>query len=63
MKVSLDRTKCSGIGLCEMFAEAVFRVGDDGQGGVIDENPPESQRSAIEEAVASCPTSAVSVEN
>jgi ferredoxin len=29
MKVILDRDKCAGHGQCEMFASAIFRVGDD----------------------------------
>ena len=63
MKVYVDRTRCSGIGMCEMLADAVFAVGDDGLGEVIDEAPPENLRSAVEEAIASCPTGALSVEN
>ncbi len=60
MKPRIDHTKCSGIGMCEMTAPAVFEVGEDGLGVVIDENPPESERAAVEEAIANCPTGAVS---
>lgn len=61
--VHVDRARCSGIGMCDTFADVVFKVGDDGLAEVIDETPPESGRSAIEEAVSSCSTGAQSVEN
>jgi len=63
MKLRVDRTKCSGIGMCEMTAPAVFEVGEDGLGAVIDDNPPESEYAAVEEAIANCPTGAVSFED
>ena len=62
MRVRVDQTKCSGIGMCEMTAPAVFEVDEDGWGVVIDENAPESERAAVEEAIANCPTGAVSFE-
>jgi ferredoxin len=39
----------------------VFEVGDDGYLYVLDENPPESMRAQLEEAVRSCPTQAISI--
>ncbi|MCX2929936.1 ferredoxin [Mycobacterium sp. CVI_P3] len=63
MRVHVDRTKCSGIGLCEMTAPAIFEIGDDGQSQVIDEDPPETERAAAEEAVSNCPTGALSIED
>lgn len=61
MAVRVDRTKCSGIGMCEMTAPSVFEVGDDGQAVAITQNPPESERSLVEEAIANCPTGALSL--
>jgi ferredoxin len=63
MKVKVDRTKCSGIGLCEMTAPTVFEVGDDGQSRVINEHPSADEMPAVEEAIASCPTAALSIED
>jgi ferredoxin len=63
MKVKVDRSKCSGIGLCEMTAPTVFEVGEDGQSHAINEEPSEDERSAVEEAVANCPTAALSIED
>jgi ferredoxin len=62
MKVKVDTARCSGIGLCEFTAPAVFEVGDDGQSRVIDPEPPESERAAVEEAVSGCPTGALEIE-
>lgn len=62
MKVKVDRTKCSGIGLCEMTAPTVFEVGDDGQSHVINEQPSADEIAGVEEAVATCPTAALSIE-
>jgi ferredoxin len=63
MRVKVDRTKCTGIGLCEMTAPAVFEVGEDGQSHVINDQPSEDQRPTVEEAVANCPTNALSIED
>ena len=63
MKVQVDRTKCSGIGLCEVAAPTVFEVGADGQSHVIKQHPPADERAAVEEAVYGCPTGALSIED
>jgi ferredoxin len=61
MKIVVDRVKCSGIGLCEMSAPDVFEVGDDAQTHVVGD-PDAVDRAAVEDAVANCPTSALSIE-
>jgi ferredoxin len=61
MKVVVDRTKCSGIGLCEVAAPTVFEVGDDGQAQVINEQPAVAEMPTVEEAIGTCPTGALSV--
>lgn len=63
MKIVLDENRCSSLGLCESVAPDVFEVGDDGALQVLDANPPEDQRRLMEQAVASCPTSALSIED
>lgn len=63
MKVAVDTTKCSGIGLCEVTAPAVFEVGDDGQSRAIDSEPPQDERAAVEQAVRDCPTGALSIQD
>jgi ferredoxin len=62
MKLTVDTTKCSGIGLCEMTAPAIYAVGDDGQSHVIEPNPNAEDMQAIQEAIAGCPTGALSLQ-
>jgi ferredoxin len=63
MKVAVDTSKCSGIGLCEVAAPAVFEIGDDGQSRAVDSEPPEEERAAVEQAVRDCPTGALSIQD
>jgi ferredoxin len=61
MRVAVNTAKCSGIGLCEVAAPAVFEVGDDGQSHAINPEPPDDERAAVEQAVNDCPTGALSI--
>ena len=63
MKIVLDESKCSSLGMCESVAPEVFEVGDDGALTVLNATPPEDQRALMEEAVAACPTNALSIED
>lgn len=63
MKIVLDENKCSSLGMCESVAPDLFEVGDDGELNVLKPTPPEYQRAILEEAVAACPTSALSIED
>ena len=63
MRVKVDTARCSGIGLCEMTAPTVYQVGDDGQSHVLNNEPSDDEMAAVEEAIAGCPTAALSIEN
>lgn len=63
MKIVLDETRCSSLGMCESVAPDFFEVGDDGELNLLDVEPPDDQRALIEEAVAACPTAALSIED
>ena len=63
MKIVLDEAKCSSLGMCESVAPDFFEVGDDGELHLLDVAPPADQRELIEEAVAACPTGALSIED
>ena len=63
MRIVLDETKCSSLGMCEAVAPDVFEVGDDGALVVLDPTPADDRRALIEEAVAACPTGALSIED
>lgn len=62
MKLHVDPAKCSGIGLCEMTAPTVYQVGDDGQSHLLHDSPHDGEMPTVEEAVANCPTGALSIE-
>ncbi|WAL67721.1 ferredoxin [Amycolatopsis cynarae] len=59
MKIHLDRTKCTGLGICESFAPEVFEVDDSGQLTLTTDTVPEGLGGAVEQAVAGCPTEAL----
>lgn len=63
MRIVLDESKCSSLGMCESVAPDVFEVGDDGALVLLDPTPPADRRAEMEEAVAACPTGALSLED
>lgn len=56
----IDTTRCTGHGMCELAAEDVFEVGDDGTVQLLTV-PDDDQRHEVEQAVADCPTRALSI--
>ncbi len=63
MKVVVDRDLCESHGRCVEAAPAVFEIRDDDQMYVLDENPGEDLRQAVETAVANCPRQALSLQD
>lgn len=63
MRVCVDYDKCTGLGLCESLAPDFFEVDDDGSLLLLKETGSEDQRAELEEAVRSCPTEALSIED
>lgn len=62
-RVHADLAKCEGYANCIIAAPDVFSIDDDNVVEVLDENPPEGERPAAEEAVRNCPTQALSIED
>ena len=62
MKVVVDFDRCQSNAVCMGIAPDIFEVRDDGFLYILQENPPESARAKVEEAVRSCPTQAISIE-
>jgi ferredoxin len=60
MKINVDRDKCEGLGMCEAMAHEYFELDDDTM-TVLDEAPPETDRSKVHAAVEACPVMALSV--
>ncbi|MBB6407191.1 ferredoxin [Arthrobacter sp. AZCC_0090] len=60
MKIEVDRAKCVGLGLCEAASPEYFEVQDDGKLLVLRETVGGSPDVLeVEEAVLSCPTTAL----
>jgi ferredoxin len=63
MRVVVDFDACQSNAMCMAAAPEIFEVRDDGYLYVLDENPPETMRAKVEEAVRVCPTQAIKIED
>jgi ferredoxin len=61
MRITVDRDKCTGLGMCEAEAPDLFEVQDDGSLLVLNEQPDDDQLEAARAAVESCPTEALRI--
>ena len=61
MRVVVDPSLCETNSICMGLAPEVFEVGDDDTVTVLLENPPESMRKDVLNAVRLCPMQAISV--
>jgi ferredoxin len=59
VKISVDRSKCTGLGICESLAPDVFEIDDDGDLVLKTDEVPPGQLADIEAAVDGCPTEAL----
>jgi ferredoxin len=62
MKCVVDFDKCTGLGICESLAPEFFEVNDDGDLIQLKEDITSEELQAVEEAVAGCPTEALTIE-
>jgi ferredoxin len=58
MKIEVDRDTCEGLGMCEAMAHEYFELDDDTM-TVLDDSPPEADRSKVHAAVEACPVMAL----
>ena len=61
MRVVVDYDLCESNAVCMAIAPEIFEVRDDDFLYVLNETPPESERSKVEEAVQRCPKQAISI--
>jgi ferredoxin len=61
VKIIVDRTKCTGLGICESLAPDIFEVNDDGDLVLKTDEVPGGQLADVESAVSSCPTEALRI--
>ena len=62
MKVVVDMQRCNGHGQCEDACPEVFHINDVGLPDILMDNPPESLRPKIEEAIRLCPEECIWIE-
>jgi ferredoxin len=63
MKVLVNFDRCEGNARCVKEAPAVFKTDDNDQLVLLQEEPPEELRAAVEAAVARCPRQALMIED
>ena len=61
MKIKVDYDLCESNALCEALAPTHFQIDDDDFLQVIDENVSADDLDAVQQAVAACPKSAISI--
>ena len=57
--IIIDRSRCTGLGICESLAPEFFEVDETGTLALLNENVPDGALRSVEEAVAGCPTEAL----
>jgi ferredoxin len=62
MRVVVDYDLCESNAICMAVAPEVFEVDDDDNLNLLQEEPPETLRGKVEEAVRRCPKQALSLE-
>ena len=63
MRVVVDYDLCESNALCMAAAPEVFEVREDDFLYVLQDEPPEAQRAAVEEAARRCPKQAITVQD
>ncbi|MFD5661792.1 ferredoxin [Streptomyces hirsutus] len=58
--MTVDRSRCNGLGVCEAFASDVFEVDDNGGLVLLTEELTEAQLEGVDQAITACPTEALS---
>jgi ferredoxin len=59
MRIIVDRTRCTGLGMCESVAPDVFEVNDEGELELRTATVPDGRLAEVEQAVACCPNEAL----
>ncbi len=60
-KIKVDWDLCESNAMCEALAPSHFQIDDDDYLQVLEENVSDEDLATVEQAVASCPKSALSI--
>ena len=63
MRVIVNMNRCESNALCMGIAPDIFHLGDDDNLVLLNEQPDESRRAEVLEAIRQCPKQAISVED
>jgi ferredoxin len=63
VKIIVDRSRCTGLGICESFAPEVFEVDDAGDLVLLTDTVPAGMDAEIDQAIAGCPTEALRLQS
>jgi ferredoxin len=63
MRIVVDFDRCESNAVCMGIAPDVFEVREDNFLYILNENPPESRRDEMQQAVDSCPKAAISIQD
>ena len=61
-RLILDRSRCTGLGLCESYAEHVFEIQADGRLQLLTDVIADEDVGTVQQACDSCPTEALRLE-
>ena len=59
MKIVLDKSRCTGLGICESLAPEHFEIDEDGELLVLQQDVNSESLEEVEAAIAACPTEAL----
>ncbi|MGD0701300.1 MAG: ferredoxin [Trebonia sp.] len=59
MKITVDQSLCEATGMCTGLAPDLFELDEEGTIHLLDSEPGEELRSAVEQAVRNCPMAAI----
>lgn len=62
MKAKVNKDACIGCGACNVIAEGIFEMDDDGLAKAVVSEIPEDKKEEVTDASESCPTSAIEIE-
>ncbi|MFT5040873.1 MAG: ferredoxin [Hyphomicrobiaceae bacterium] len=63
MKIKVDYDLCEANAVCMKVVPQVFKVDDNDELQILDENPSEDLRPKLDEAVRRCPRQALALED